>query len=348
MAGTPVLLADGTSKPIEKILVAIFTPAVYSAYNTYSTTANTLAALYNIAVAAAGNTAFTVAGYFNDEGIVNAISVLLSQEASQNAVSTIGKTPEQIRAAARSAFKTRLGKDAAIPAGWQIHHIYPIQFKELFEKAGIDINAVENLRAVDPTVHSHITNIHNEWFNVRVKEQMEILKDQIDEKALVGVAKKVALERITLEEVKELKKSIQSAFRPYLAEATAKSIKSAVSEMKLVAGPKKLAELANKIRKGLGLKLIAGAAVVLALIDGFALAGEIVDPSVGTKYAFDNMMNRYRLCMQQKEGRGYIIDGDWFLLQEATTDYLRAIKTDQRLISAIVEWFEIEGSSLPN
>ena len=67
VAGTPVLLADGTSKPIEKILVAIFTPAVYSAYNTYSTTANTLAALYNIAVAAAENPDFIPAVYFIED-----------------------------------------------------------------------------------------------------------------------------------------------------------------------------------------------------------------------------------------------------------------------------------------
>lgn len=221
--------------------------------------------------------------------------------------------------------------------------MYPIQFKEFFEKSNIDVNAPENLRAVHPTIHSYITNIQNDWFNAKVNAKKEMLRlenPRWSSAFLTDKATKIAYKNITLTDVLDLEEKILNEFGTYMAEATSESINAAKLETKEIIGKlQELTKTANTARKGLGIKLLAGGAAILAFIDGLSMVNEIVNPSADTQMLFKTMKQQYAACLSSKQAHGYINKLEWEHLDKATLNYMRAIGTDERFMGVLSKLF---------
>jgi hypothetical protein len=359
---------ENTYKVAEKNAGDEYISTVVVGWNTYSNKVDELDLLFESAVAQAGNSGFNPADFFNNgvngnQGNVQLVSGTQSQGKKtplpNNVTPPSVASPQLDRAIARRNFdKELIRRNVSIPNRelYEIHHTLPVALKELFEKNGIDINDIDNLRAVRKEIHQKISDIQKIWFDDKIAEELISIKKDTQYKNLSSyelnrIARSNVYSNITIEEVKEvLNKKIDAQFGKYMIKTnnwqrTINSIAKKSDE--LINNITDLTNIANKVRKGLGLKVIEGTGIVLATIEGFIIAKEVTAPSSETKIIFDDMLSIYKICINDVQSYGEVKKEHWMLLSDRTYAYLTAIHMDDKYIGGLVYLFETYGANLP-
>ena len=351
--------AGNTYKSATDAAETTYDTTTITAYTDYHQSIYALDTAFYAAIADANEANFTTTTYFTTTDVNANLPYQKTAftakmvDSTESSISTVGKTDEEIRGAARNVF----GK-ARLPTGWHVHYVYPVRLVRKFEELGIDINTPENLRAVHPKVHSYITAMQNEWFNGKIKVEFDTLKQlkkyrNSSAKKILEQATQNVYAKITLDEINTFNNVVERSFGDYLAKAQPQFFDSGISTVvkrttTFLKEPDEVTKLANGVRSKLGLKILSGAAVIFAFIDSFAMASEIYNPSIDSQGKLTTMMDGYTGCMDAMQHKGYIKKNQWSLLESATLDYLNAINADTKIISSVQRLFELEGSQLPD
>jgi hypothetical protein len=230
-------------------------------------------------------------------------------------------------------------KDAtpALPAGYEVHHIFEkgreILAERFRKELSVDLNDLDNLRGVPDKVHDEISAIQTKFWAAKAKEH--------------GGDYKAAYANVPLAEVRKLQAEIEATYKSFWVKSGATAQEIAAVEKRLKS-PRVMNLRPARIEgtlKNAGLA-VTGFAIFTLIYDNIVLANNIANPPPHVQTALDNMLKWYAAVYEIRVTRGFIKKEEWGALQDATMKYLNAAGFDNSVKALFLREFEVQGANL--
>jgi PKD repeat protein len=260
----------------------------------------------------------------------------------------------------RSRFLDYLLKNSGIkPADFQIlssrlyevHHTLPKELAIVYEAHGININSLENLRAVHIVVHDEISIVHGSWIQTEMDKFNRGWMHN-NKAHLNAFLKSVKNDQAFWNRLQAFTAGVEQKYGKYYIAHTA-NVKAVKQKVELLGDNKKIQRfLAGKadrfkdfsktfsLTKNLGAALTIFAAFGV-IAENAAFAGSIVNPNPRVQAYFDIFYMAYRRQIERAIATGQPATGEQIrYLSERLLDWLKEANCPEQIRMAIWVGFE--------
>jgi hypothetical protein len=229
-----------------------------------------------------------------------------------------------------------------MPAGWQVHHIYPqggqesqILAKRYLNELGINVHDNQYLRGADPTVHGRITAEQNAWWSAKAKS-LGLGDDVVQAKKIASMA-----------DVKAFDDALYARYSDLLLDAGAS--KKAVAKIKS-AIPKELPTLTmSKMSFLKSVGVVFAGIEFFDLLTGNAQAAEaIAKHTPAQDGAFNTFVQNYETAIDDAITFNRLSYNKAAQVKEGFIAYLQALGLNEGAVNNISRLMEIALSKIPN
>jgi hypothetical protein len=245
------------------------------------------------------------------------------------------KRSEDTTLAAAPYRKNFVGVTPYMPGDWRVHHVdQQLLANRLRNELGVDVQKIENLRAVPREIHDEISAIQNKFWADKIQKYGDRAK---------------AYAETPMSEINQLNQEIESVYGKFMVKAQATETEVAAVENLLadkralsVGRANRIKTVLSKVGVGLGVLAIFG-----VVLDNAALAKNIESPSPEVKHDLDEFLDAYSAAYDEALSKGQVSRRRWALLGEDLQRYMTAAGFNDTAKAIVSKYFVEQEQKLP-